>query len=175
MDIFIEAKQKLKKHFLQTPNKIQIWIQTFWQYFLLTFLECHVSSSHTFKQVFVRDILKKIRMPSWIQIQIKLKCLWNFQVPLNSNKMCRCLANNCKTFQIENLGCYMKDKLTHAPLLQLPNFNKTFELECDASGIGLGGVLLKMANLLHTFLKNWVGLVWIILLMIKNYMLLFGL
>ena len=37
----------------------------------------------------------------------------------------------------------MKDKLTHAPLLQLPDFNKTFELEFDARGIGLGGVILQ--------------------------------
>jgi hypothetical protein len=37
----------------------------------------------------------------------------------------------------------LKDKLTHAPLLQLPDFHKTSELECDASGIGLGGVLLQ--------------------------------
>jgi hypothetical protein len=45
--------------------------------------------------------------------------------------------------QQENAFDMLKDKLTHAPLLQLPDFNKTFELECDASGIGLGGVLLQ--------------------------------
>jgi hypothetical protein len=43
----------------------------------------------------------------------------------------------------ENAFNMLKDKLTHAPLLQLLDFNKTFELECDASGIGLGCVLLQ--------------------------------
>jgi hypothetical protein len=42
-----------------------------------------------------------------------------------------------------NVFDMLKDKLTHAPLLQVPDFNKTFELECDASGIGLGGILLQ--------------------------------
>lgn len=37
----------------------------------------------------------------------------------------------------------MKDKLTHASLLQLADINRTFEVEGDASGIGLGSVLLQ--------------------------------
>jgi hypothetical protein len=37
----------------------------------------------------------------------------------------------------------LKHKLTLAPLLQHPDFNKTFEPKYDASGIGSGGVLLQ--------------------------------
>ena len=37
----------------------------------------------------------------------------------------------------------LKEKLTNAPILAFLNFTKTFELECDASSIGIEVVLLQ--------------------------------
>jgi hypothetical protein len=38
----------------------------------------------------------------------------------------------------------LKNLLTSTLLLALPNFAKPFEVECNASGIGIGGVLMQV-------------------------------
>ncbi|XP_071714561.1 uncharacterized protein [Rutidosis leptorrhynchoides] len=44
---------------------------------------------------------------------------------------------NDATVAFENL----KKLVTRAPILALPNFNEVFQVECDASGVGIGGIL----------------------------------
>ena len=37
----------------------------------------------------------------------------------------------------------INERLFGAPLLALPDFSKTFKIECDASRIGIGDILMQ--------------------------------
>lgn len=51
----------------------------------------------------------------------------------------------------------LKDKLTNASLLCLPNFDKAFEVKCDASGVGIRVVLMQDSKLISYFSEKLSG------------------
>ncbi|RDX80175.1 Retrovirus-related Pol polyprotein, partial [Mucuna pruriens] len=51
----------------------------------------------------------------------------------------------------------LKDKLTNAHLLCLPNFDKVFKIECDASGVGIEVVLMQESKPIAYFSEKLSG------------------
>eukprot|EP01018_Ginkgo_biloba_P033864 Gb_14356 [translate_table: standard] len=79
--------------------------------------------------------------------QEKVKAVLEWPTPRNATDvrtpMTECIKG--KVFQWTTAAQrsfeQLKKKMSEAPVLSLPNFDKVFDVECDASGFGIGAIL----------------------------------
>ncbi|KAA3477934.1 Retrovirus-related Pol polyprotein from transposon 17.6 [Gossypium australe] len=93
--------------------------------------------------------------------QDKVKAIQEWPCPTNVSQVrsFHDLASFYRRFvpNFSNIAAPLTDCLTNTPLLCLPDFNKTFEVECDASGIGIGAVLMQDGRLIAYFSEKLNG------------------
>ncbi|GKC63458.1 putative reverse transcriptase domain-containing protein [Tanacetum coccineum] len=71
----------------------------------------------------------------------KIEAVRNWEAPRTPSEVCLFLG-------LENSFQTLKDKLCNAPILALPDGPKDFVVYCDASGFGLGCVLMQRGNVI---------------------------
>ncbi|XP_057248330.1 uncharacterized protein LOC130590280 [Beta vulgaris subsp. vulgaris] len=102
--------------------------QGLYEWMVMPFGLCNAPSS------FMR-LMNECRKKVYMWILQKVQAISSWKAPTN--------AHECRSFHAQKAFEEVKEKLCSAPILALPDFNKLFEVECDASGVGIGAVLLQ--------------------------------